>query len=136
MDVLKMSYFDAAKAIPFMVTAFADLIVWEHNENTNLTDGVMMLKFKNEDIKCLEADNLKFFWNDLSEDWFIKDNKLETAQFEKAVAKYGELAFDECFGYTPLLKDGGTKKLANLSKMKTLEHIAYIAEKTDSLKYP
>ncbi len=35
-----------------------------------------------------------------------------------------------------ILKDGGTKKLVNLSKMKTLEHIAYIAEKTDSLKYP
>ncbi|WP_297980895.1 T6SS immunity protein Tdi1 domain-containing protein [uncultured Oscillibacter sp.] len=40
----------------------------------------------------------------------------------------GPLQFDECFGYTPLLGLGGSRKVDNLRKVKITEHIDLITE--------
>ena len=43
--------------------------------------------------------------------------------YKKAVAKYGKLAHDECFGFVPLLALGGFKDVDHMDKVKVLEHI-------------
>ena len=56
------------------------------------------------------------------------DNEYITKKFEldlyrQAVAKHGLLAYDECFGFVPLLALGGVKDVDHMDKVKTLEHI-------------
>ena len=45
---------------------------------------------------------------------------------KKVVAKYGKLAYDECFGFVPLLALGGFKDVDHMDKVKVLEHIYLI----------
>ena len=73
------------------------------------------------------AAGFDFFWNDLA------DGVFDTAHFEipnykAAVKKWGQLQFDECFGYTPLLGLGGNRKVDNLRKVKIKEHIGLITQ--------
>lgn len=117
-QVLEDSYYAASKAIPFMVTGFGDLIIWKENRY------IMMLKYKELDSECLSS-TMSWFWDDLLDKDYT-DDFFELKQYDKAVAKYGELAYDECFGYTPLLGMGGSKKIANLEKVKIKEHIELI----------
>lgn len=49
-------------------------------------------------------------------------------KYKDAVAKLGELEFDECFGYTPLLGLGGSEKTENLEKVNTKVHIELITQ--------
>lgn len=117
-EVLEMSYYASDRAIPMIMTAFGDLIVWEDNRY------IMMIKYKEKDIKCLSA-TMDWFWEDLSDEYYT--NKFfELDIYSKAVEKAGRLAIDECFGYTPLLGLGGSKKIDNLSKVKIREHIEII----------
>ena len=46
--------------------------------------------------------------------------------YNKAIQKYGEPAYDECFGYVPLLGLGGKDTVDNLKKVKLKEHIYII----------
>lgn len=52
----------------------------------------------------------------------------ELAEYEAATNRLGQLQFDECFGYTPLLGLGGSKKVDNLRKVKIKEHIDLITQ--------
>ena len=103
-----------------MMTAFGDLIVWEANKY------VMMVKYKEQDIGCLSS-TMKWFWNDLLDKDYT-DDFFELSRYEKAVAKWGELGYDECFGYTPLLGLGGSRKVANLQKGNAKVHIQLITQ--------
>lgn len=53
---------------------------------------------------------------------------LEVDKYSKAVSKLGELEYDECFGYVPLLGLGGSEKVENLKKVKIKEHIELITQ--------
>lgn len=117
-EVLEDSYYASSKAIPIMVTGFGDLIIWKENRY------IMMLKYKELDSECI-ASTMKWFWGDLLDKNYT-DDYFELKQYEKAVAKYGKLAYGECFGYTPLLGLGGSKKIANLDKVTIREHIELI----------
>lgn len=48
--------------------------------------------------------------------------------YPEAVQKYGEPAFDECFGYVPLLSLGGPEVAENLQKVKLREHLNLITQ--------
>ena len=52
----------------------------------------------------------------------------ELTEYEAAANRLGPLQFDECFGYTPLLGLGGSRKADNLRKVKIKEHIELIAQ--------
>ena len=52
---------------------------------------------------------------------------------QKAVSKLGELAYDQCFGFVPLLIFGGVKDVEHLDKLKTLEHIYLMYQLTGSV---
>jgi hypothetical protein len=41
---------------------------------------------------------------------------------------YGSLAYDECFGYVPLLGLGGFERVKNLQKVKIKEQLMLITE--------
>ena len=43
--------------------------------------------------------------------------------FPHTVAKHAQLAYDECFGFVPLLALGGFKDVDHMDKVKVLEHI-------------
>lgn len=63
----------------------------------------------------------------------LKDNGFTKRFFTQdlygeAVNKYGKLAYDECFGYVPLLALGGKESVENIKKVKMKEHIAVIAD--------
>ncbi|WP_324604070.1 T6SS immunity protein Tdi1 domain-containing protein [Paenilisteria weihenstephanensis] len=47
--------------------------------------------------------------------------------YQEAVKKLGTPAYDECFGYVPLLALGGSEKMENLQKVKLKEHILLIS---------
>ncbi|MEP6941011.1 MAG: GAD-like domain-containing protein [Rudaea sp.] len=48
--------------------------------------------------------------------------------FKRALQKYGPLAHDEMYGFEPSLVLGGSKDLANLRRVKILEHMEFIAQ--------
>ena len=87
---------------------------------------MMMVKYKEHDIECL-CSTMQWFWDDLLDEDYTNDF-FELKQYNKAVAKYGELAFEECFGYTPLLCLGGRKKITNLDKVDIKVHIELITQ--------
>ena len=49
-------------------------------------------------------------------------------EYKEAVIENGKLNFDECFGYVPLLRLGGSEKVENLKKVKIKEHIELIMQ--------
>ena len=70
-----------------------------------------------------------------NETTFVLDGELDEEylsikQYKAATKKLGNLEYDECFGYVPLLALGGKESVNNLKKVKILEHIALIAEMT------
>ncbi|WP_376699423.1 T6SS immunity protein Tdi1 domain-containing protein [Listeria booriae] len=58
---------------------------------------------------------------------YFKEKYFDLAQYREAVEQLGEPAYDECFGYVPLLALGGAEKVENLQKVKLREHILLIS---------
>lgn len=67
-----------------------------------------------------------FFFDDITDGEL--DNKLSIKQYKAAIKKLGDLEYDECFGYVPLLALGGKESVNNLKKVTIREHIAMIYE--------
>lgn len=45
----------------------------------------------------------------MTDEYFV-ERYFEQSKFEKAIKAHGNLKFDECFGYEPLLGLGGNEK--------------------------
>lgn len=119
-EVLDMSYFRASVATPIFVTAFGDIIALEDGKY------IRIVKFKNGTFDVI-AGGFKYFWEDLENDDIDEINNA-IDNYKAAVARLGELEFDECFGYTPLLGLGGSEKTENLEKVNTKVHIELITQ--------
>ncbi len=119
-EVLDIAYDGQGVAIPVFVTAFGDIWVVEEGQY------IIVVKIKNGAIDGVPC-GFEFFWGDL-ENGYIKEINNALDKYKDAVAKLGELAFDECFGYTPLQGLGGKEKVENLEKVKTKVHIELIAQ--------
>ena len=113
-----MSYFRANISIPIMITGFGDIITWEKNEYLSI------VKYKNGTFDIILKRFVHIF-NCLQDPYFL-EKYFQIDTYNEAVAKYGELNFDECFGYVPLLGLGGSEKVENLKKVKIKEHIELI----------
>ncbi len=118
--LLHDSYVLSSTAIPIFVTAFADFLTWENGRY------IRIVKYKDGIFEGI-ASGFDFFWGDLADGAFDA-RFFELAEYEAAVKKLGQLQLDECFGYTPLLGLGGSKKVDNLRKVKIKEHIDLIAQ--------
>lgn len=47
----------------------------------------------------------------------IKDTYFDIPLYEEAINKYGQLGYEECFGFVPLLLMGGKKDVEHLVKV-------------------
>ena len=101
-----------------MITAFGDIITWEKGEFV----GIVMYRYGEDDI--IQA-GFKYLMMDI-EYGELDEEYLSIEQYNAAVKKYGELEYDECFGYVPLLALGGKESVDNLKKVKMKEHIELI----------
>lgn len=114
------TYFRGSVAIPIFVTAFGDIICWEENRY------IRMIKYKYGLFKGMAA-GFEFFFEDLGNGLF-DDEYFELSKYYEAVKLLGEVEYDECFGYVPLLGLGGNEKTENLKKVKIREHIELISQ--------
>ena len=119
-QLLEKTFFLGKESVPIMATAFGDIITWEEDHYV----GIVRYRYGDNDIL---GSGFKYFMTDveygeLDEDFFSIE------QYEEAVDNYGELGYDECFGYVPLLALGGKESVSNLKKVKIREHIALITE--------
>ena len=48
--------------------------------------------------------------------------------YEEAINKYGQLEYEECFGFVPVLPMGGKKDVDHLEKVNEKVHIALITQ--------
>ncbi|MEO3946598.1 T6SS immunity protein Tdi1 domain-containing protein [Gorillibacterium sp. CAU 1737] len=118
-EVLRDTYTRYEKAIPLFTTAMGDVIVWEEGY-------LLVLIYRKQEVN-VAAKNFKFFLQDIRDEYYLQD-VMDWAPYPDAVNQYGAPAFDECFGYVPLLGLGGIEKVENLKKRKMLEHLHLITE--------
>ena len=114
LELLQNSYFRGDVAFPMFVTAFGDIITWEESAYV----GIVQYNIQDLDIICKGLD---LFIRFLDNEYITK--KFELDLYRQAVAKQGQLAYNECFGFVPLLALGGFKDVDHMDKVKVLEHI-------------
>ena len=124
-EILKDSYFRGDVSVPIMVTAFGDIITFEEQKYVGIVE------YRNGKFEIMMSD-FSLFLRLLNDEDFQKDF-FDLKLYEKAIAKYGKLSFDECFGFVPLLVLGGKKSVGSLKKVKTREHIVIITEIAGSI---
>ncbi len=119
-DILQDSYFRGDVSIPIIITGLGDILTWEKNEY------IGMVKFRKTQFEII-SHGFEYFFDDLTDDFYM-GKYFNVPQYEEALAKYGALKFDECFGYVPLLGLGGPEDVNHLDKVKIIEHIALITQ--------
>lgn len=119
-ELLEKSYFLGDVSIPIFATGFGDLITWENDRYI----GIVKYRYGENDVISAGFD---YFFDDLT-DGELDDEELSIKQYKAAIKKLGNLEYDECFGYVPLLALGGKESVNNLKKVKIREHIAMIYE--------
>ena len=110
------------KEIVFAISAFGDYFLWTGN-------AIRLVKFRYGTYSIIEnGDDMSWFFDmDLADDQYVKHN-LAKSHFELAKERLGELAYDECYGYVPILAAGGPEKVENIQKLKLREHILIISQ--------
>lgn len=117
-ELVQKSYFQGDVSVPIFATAFGDIITWEENQYVGI------LKYRYNDCDII-SDGYEFFYDIIASEECAADY-FTIKEYNEAVAKHGELAYDECFGYVPLLALGGKESVDNLKKVKMKEHIEII----------
>lgn len=121
-DILARSYSDAEVSIPIFVTAFGDIITWEKNKYLN----IVYMRYGRSDVML---DGMEFFFSLLGDEpEEFNDDFFCIEQYKKAVETYGELRYDECFGYVPLLALGGAETNNNIKIVKIKEYLELITQ--------
>ena len=117
-DLAERVYCMGYKSVPIFVTGLGDMIVWE--EGTYLT----VLRFRHGIFSIMEK-GCNFFLNDLTDDDYVEEF-FKPQNYYIALKDQGTIAYDECFGYVPLLCLGGSESPDNLEKVKALEYMELI----------
>ncbi|MBC2048191.1 T6SS immunity protein Tdi1 domain-containing protein [Listeria booriae] len=122
-EILTESYLRSENTIALFATSMGDLILLETEADGDTY--VVMVNYRWGKTKVL-ASNFDYFLRFLEEDEF-RDRALEWYPYQEAKEKNGTPAYEECFGYVPLLALGGAEKVDNLKKVKLKEHIILIS---------
>jgi hypothetical protein len=117
-ELVQKSYFNGEASIPIFATAFGDILTWEDNEYV----GILNYRYNENDII---SGSFEFFYDYIADEEYVAEY-FAIKKYNEAVEKYGKLAYDECFGYVPLLALGGRESVDNLKKVKMKEHIEII----------
>lgn len=118
LTLVQQSYFQGDVSVPIFATAFGDILTWEENKYV----GILKYRYNDSDII---SDGFKFFY-DIIVSEVCAAEYFTINEYNEAIKNYGELAYDECFGYVPLLALGGKESVENLKKVKMKEHIELI----------
>ena len=115
------------QAIPLVLfaTAMGDLLVWERGY-------LVLVDYRHGNTNSV-AINFELLFRDFADNYFLRED-LRWEPYPAARARLGEPAFDECFGYVPLLALGGPEVAENLEKVKLREHLALIGQFTGVLE--
>ena len=106
-------------SIVMFITGLGDFIIWENNYT-------ILLNYRKGKSKVIES-GFNFFFEDIKDESFLLE-ELDGKNFKQAWKERGELSFDECFSYEPLLGLGGAEKVQNLRKVKIKEYISITSQ--------
>ncbi|QBO37453.1 DUF1851 domain-containing protein [Periweissella cryptocerci] len=127
-DVLDEAAPFFSKGNVIFTTGLADVITWEEPQAAEANGYAYLVMFRNGEFKGLATRNLEFFFEDIiNEDVFQRNEELLATPYFEAVKQQGEPAYDEAFGYTPLLVLGGHDSIESLQKVDLMAHIALIS---------
>ena len=126
-EVLKETYIQTEvekikNTTVLFATGMGDLIILEETEEEDRY--MYIIKYRKGVFNNVLGGAYCFF-RFLEDKEFIS-LELDIDMYNKAIQKYGEPAYDECFGYVPLLGLGGKDTVDNLKKVKLKEHIYII----------
>ena len=114
------------------VTAMGDLLAWEGNDNPTIAEdeGNRYALFILRKGKDEMLGSTPFVIDRKTGDKeFIEDKEyFDSAIFYKAREQKGPLAYDECYGFTPLLAFGGKESVNNIRIVKTKEYLDIIGQ--------
>ena len=116
-ELVEETYFRGNVAIPIFITAFADVITWEEDE------FIGMIEYKTLDVNAI-WEGMDNFFELLSNKRFLEKN-FELEMYNKALKLYGEVGYEDCYCFVPVIPVGG-KKIENLQKGKAFTHIEVI----------
>ena len=119
-EIIDDSYFAGGESVPVFVTGFGDIVTWQDNKY------IAVVKYRKHDAEILSS-GFGFFLSDLADKDPELVERLEMASYDSAVAKHGELEYDECFGHAPLPASGGGESPDSVRKMKIKPHIEMMA---------
>jgi hypothetical protein len=119
-ELLEETYIMPFDDIPVFITGMGDIIACDSRGNFVIVD------YRHQRIKILWTQK-KIRWNFFEEDYY-QDRYWQWDPYFEAVEKYGEPAYNECFGYEPLLSLGGKESVDNLRKVNYEVHITIMAE--------
>ncbi|MBC2303806.1 T6SS immunity protein Tdi1 domain-containing protein [Listeria booriae] len=117
-EILEESSERYKDSVVLFTTAMGDILIWSEGY-------VRMLNYRYGIVKIIMS-KFKFFFQSLESEKF-KNDYLMWNPYQEAVKKLGIPAYDECFGYVPILALGGSEKVENLQKVKLKEHILLIS---------
>jgi hypothetical protein len=119
-DILRESFSDHEGVVPVIVTAFGDII-------TINGEGRIDIIYYRYGYYSVIASNWEMFEIFVG-DSFMSERMFKNNLYNDAIEKHGEVGFEECFGYVPLLALGGSEKVTNIKIVKIKEHIELITE--------
>lgn len=118
-EILMVSSQRYKDSVVLFATGMGDLVIWSEGY-------VRLLNYRYGVVKTIMF-TFEFFFQNIN-DLEFKDEGLSWHPYPEALKQYGELNYDDCFGYTPLLGLGGSEEVENLDKVKLKEHILVITE--------
>lgn len=104
--------------IPFAVTAFCDLLVWDK-------DGYILIYQMVDRIKHVVMHGADFFFANINEPQFQKDF-FDLKLYNEALEMFGGLQNDQCYIFEPIPALGGSKELKNISIGNTLPYLSIL----------
>ncbi|MFB0844497.1 T6SS immunity protein Tdi1 domain-containing protein [Paenibacillus oleatilyticus] len=125
-SLLEGVYVRSQESLVIFTTSMGDLLVWEDNKY------LLLLNFRKGKMQGISS-GFDYFFSDLEDQASLQDD-LDWLPYPDARKKYGEVGFDECFGYAPILGLGGAEKVENLKKVKIIEHIYLITQFMGSIE--
>lgn len=113
------NYYQWEGGIPFAITAFADILVWndKYVYKYNLLDN---------DVSVI-LSGFDYFFQNIEDEDYQKDY-FELDLYEMCREKIGDLNFDECYTFEPIPALGGSKTTETVSKGKSPEFVALLIQ--------